>query len=253
MQKATDVTAERLAQAYSFGPADRPVFRANMVSSIDGAATVDAKSGGLGGDGDHRIFHLQRSLADAIVVGAQTAVDEGYHPPSTPAEYAAARAARGQRPVPLLVLVTRSLSISPDSAATATTLADPNVLVATCRSAPEAARRRVLDAGATLIDCGDEDIDPHRLVDGLAARGVQHVLCEGGPRFLAAVTAADLLDELALTVSPQMTGGDAPRIAHGARPPGLRSMRLRHVIGDDDGFLFQLWERAVPRTSPDTR
>lgn len=234
MQKATDVTADRLAEAYAFRPSDRPVIRANMVASIDGAATADGKSAGLGGDGDHRIFHLQRSLADAIVVGAQTAVTEGYHPPASAAT---------------LVLVSRSLNISPDYE----TLADPRVVVATCASAPPDARRRLLDVGASVVDCGDDDVDPHRLVDHLAERDLRRVLCEGGPRFLAAITAADLLDELALTISPQVIAGDAPRIAHGVDVDGRRSMRLRHLIGDDDGFLFQLWERAVPRATPVTR
>lgn len=243
LQKATDVTADELTQAYSFPPSDRPVVRANMVASIDGAATADGKSGGLGGPDDHRVFHLQRSLADAIVVGAQTAVTEGYHPPTVAAEHVAARAARGQSPVPLLVLVTRSLAIPADYA----TLIDASVVIATCENAPASARSRLVEAGATLLDCGIDDVAPAMLLRALAARGLTHVLCEGGPRFLAALAAADLLDELALTVSPILTGGDAPRISHGAQPSPPIPMRLRHQLSNADGFQFQMWERALPR------
>ena len=45
-----------------------------------------------------------------------------------------------------------------------------------------------------------------------------------------------------------MIGGAAPRISHGDEPHPSRSMRLRHQLANDDGFLFQLWERAAPRT-----
>ncbi|WP_226995823.1 dihydrofolate reductase family protein [Gordonia phthalatica] len=248
MQKATDVTADQLTRAYAFPPSDRPVIRANMIASIDGAATADGKSGALGGPDDHRIFHLQRSLADVIVVGAQTAVNEGYHPPTVATDDTAARSARGQSRVPLLVLVSRSLTIPAEY----TTLTDPAVVVATCTNAPAAARTRLVDAGATLLDCGDDDVDPRRLLDQLAERGLTRILCEGGPRFLAAVAAADLLDELALTVSPILTGGAAPRISHGAEPDGPNRMRLRHQLANDDGFQFQLWERAVPRPPAST-
>lgn len=248
LQKATDVTAAQLTQAYAFPSADRPVIRANMVASVDGAATADGKSAGLGGDGDHRIFHLQRSLADAIVVGAQTAVTEGYRPPTVAPEYADERAGRGQSPAPLLVLVSRSLSIPADYA----TIADAGVVIATCESAPADARRRLLDAGATLVDCGADDVDPHQLVAELAAREANRVLCEGGPRFLATIAASGLLDELALTVSPVMACGDAARIAHGASPDLPVPMRLHRLLGDDEGFVFQLWKRALPQASDAT-
>ena len=66
MQKATDVTTDRLTATYLFPASDRPVIRGNMVASIDGAATANGKSGGLASDGDHQIFHLQRALAEAL-------------------------------------------------------------------------------------------------------------------------------------------------------------------------------------------
>ncbi|MGB3696521.1 MAG: dihydrofolate reductase family protein [Gordonia sp. (in: high G+C Gram-positive bacteria)] len=220
------------------------MVRANMVASIDGAATADGRSGALGGAGDNAIFHLQRALADVIVVGAQTAVTEGYRPPTVDERYRDLRAATGRADPPPLVLVTRSLGIAPDY----TAVADPNVLIATCAKAPAQARERLIDAGATLFDCGTDTVDPQILLDELAARGHRNVLCEGGPRFLAEMTAAGLLDELALTVSPILVGGAAPRIAHGA--DGSAPMRLRHVLGDDEGYLYQLWERAVGDDAP---
>ncbi|AUH69151.1 MULTISPECIES: dihydrofolate reductase family protein [Gordonia] len=246
LQKATDVTADGLAQVYSFPPSGEPVVRANMIASIDGAATAQGRSGALGSDGDHTVFHLQRALADAIVVGAQTAVTEGYGPPVVEPRHGPGRAARGQSAVPLLVLASRSLNLPADF----TTARHPDVLIATCSDAPRDARRRLLNAGATVVDCGESSVQPRAVIDELARRGLRHVLCEGGPRFLADLAAAGLLDELALTVSPALVGGDAPRIAHGTAVPARTAgslpgpMRLRHMLGDAEGYLYQLWERA---------
>jgi riboflavin biosynthesis pyrimidine reductase len=62
-------------------PADRPGgpwLRANMVSSVDGAAAGDSgKSGSLNNAADKRVFDHLRSVADVIVVGAGTARAEG--------------------------------------------------------------------------------------------------------------------------------------------------------------------------------
>ncbi|HEY9242183.1 MAG TPA: dihydrofolate reductase family protein, partial [Streptosporangiaceae bacterium] len=57
--------------AYPAGP-DRAWMRANMIESVDGAATVDGLSGGLSGPADREVFGVLRALADVILVGAGT-------------------------------------------------------------------------------------------------------------------------------------------------------------------------------------
>ena len=64
---------------------------------------------------------------------------------------------------------------------------------------------------------------------------------EGGATLNGALAAADLIDELNLTISPQFTGGTGPRLTHGA-PPVAHRMDLAHVL-EDDGFLFTRWVR----------
>src|SRR5262249_46727695 len=54
--------------------------RANMVASVDGAATLDGRAGGLSGEADEQVFAMLRALADVILVGAGTARAEGYGP-----------------------------------------------------------------------------------------------------------------------------------------------------------------------------
>ena len=40
------------------------------------------------------------------------------------------------------------------------------------------------------------------------------MLAEGGPRLLAQLVDADLVDELCLTVEPQLVGGPVGRVTH---------------------------------------
>ncbi len=56
-------------------------LRANMVTSLDGAASLDGRSGGLSGAADEQVFAMLRALADVILVGAGTVRAEGYGPP----------------------------------------------------------------------------------------------------------------------------------------------------------------------------
>jgi riboflavin biosynthesis pyrimidine reductase len=63
------------------------------------------------------------------------------------------------------------------------------------------------------------------------------VLVEGGPTVNGQLVVAGLVDELCLTVAPQLAGGRAARVAHGDPPAELRGMSLAHVV-EDDGFLL---------------
>ncbi|MXP22320.1 pyrimidine reductase family protein [Gordonia sp. HNM0687] len=255
LQKATQLTPADdqattlhwLAEQYAYPPRPssppclpRPYVRANMVASIDGAVTVDGRSGGLGGPGDKAVFRVLRGLADVVLVGASTAVTEGYGQPSADDEFAADRAARDQMPAPALALLSRSLSVPDDFAP----VAHPDTVILTCRSAPTDRRSALAGVGATLIDCGDDTVDPQAVLDVCAERGWVHVLTEGGPSLLGALAQADALDELCVTTAPVLVGGDAGRIVGHADPVAARQMRPVSIITDDDGFVFTRWART---------
>ncbi|MET7653879.1 dihydrofolate reductase family protein, partial [Streptomyces sp. NPDC005486] len=67
---------DELADAYGYpepGPGEpRPWLRANMVSTLDGAAQHDGRSQPISTATDMRIFGTLRGLADVVVVGAET-------------------------------------------------------------------------------------------------------------------------------------------------------------------------------------
>jgi len=236
------VDDDHLDTLYAYPP-DARVLRANMIASVDGAATMSGKSGGLGGAGDRRLFALQRELADVIVVGAGTARAENYGGARMSIAQRRRRQARGQSEVPPIALVTRSGVLERDLAVL--TGSEVRPLVLTCTAAAADARSRVGSA-AEVIDCSAADpgrVDLAILLDRLAGRGLLRVLTEGGPSLLGAFIAAGLLDEMCLTSAPMLVGGSAVRIAAGDTD-ALTRMRRAHVLTDDDGYLYSRYVRV---------
>lgn len=227
------------AEAYADMPRaeGRPGVRLNMVASIDGAIAIDGTSGALGGDADRRLFAALRSLTDIVLVAAGTVRAEGYGPARLSDDLRAARAARGQSAVPRIAVVSRSLGLDWDDPLFRDAEPGARPLVVTCAAAPPDALRRAEEV-AEVVVAGDETVDLRGAVVALGALGAHSVLAEGGPRLNADLAAAGLLDEVCLTLSPRLVGGDARRILAGPAVggPGER-MRLRSVC-EDDGFLF---------------
>ena len=218
--------------AASRGPVGgRPWVMANMVASVDGATAVDGESRGLSGPADRRVFHQLRALADAVMAAASTVRADRYGPARPAPEVRAARAARGQAAVPPVVVVTRSLDLDWEAPLFADAEA-PTVVVAPADADP-ARLERAARAGR-LVTAGDGDVD---LAAALRLLDVAVVLCEGGPGLIAQLAAAGCLDELFLTVSPRLVGGDAARVLRG---PALEPPAPLDLAGaaEEDGMLF---------------
>jgi 5-amino-6-(5-phosphoribosylamino)uracil reductase len=234
-----------LAEAYAYPErAAGPWLRANMVASLDGAARADGRSAPLSSDGDMRVFGVLRALADVVLVGAETVRRERYRPGRARAVFAARRAADGQAPAPAIAVISRRLDL--DFGAPLFAEAAVPTLVLTGATAPEKELARARAAGADIVIAGAGDaVDPVRAVRELRDRGFVRLLHEGGPRVLAQFAAAGVVDELCLTVSPVITGGDAPRIMNGpgVPRPGPGRFVPRSVL-EEDGFLFTRYVRA---------
>ncbi len=149
-------------------PPDRPWVLVNMIASLDGAITIDDRSGGLGGPADKVMFSALRGVSDVILVGAGTVRAEGYGPARPSDATRAARRARGQGDVPRIAIVTRSLDL--DTATTLFTESDLPPIVITCGSA-DAARRAALAEVAELIVVGEEAVDLPAALTTLRAGG----------------------------------------------------------------------------------
>ncbi len=89
-------------------PAEKPYVLVNFVSSADGHATIDGRSGGLGDDGDRAIFHTLREHVDAVLAGTGTLRAERYGRMLGREERRERRARGGRTAEPLAVVITRS-------------------------------------------------------------------------------------------------------------------------------------------------
>lgn len=234
-----------LHRLYAYpGGVNRCVVRGNAIASLDGGATTDGTSGGLGGPGDRRLFALLRELADVVLVGAGTARAESYSGARMSVSQRQRRREHGQGEVPPIALVTRTGLL--DHSLPVLTDTEVQPLVLTCSRAIAGARAR-LGSTAEVIDCSGPDpeaVDLGVALAALSARGLNRVLAEGGPSLLGDLIATDLLDELCLTAAPLLVGGSSVRIAAGTGA-ALSRMRRAHVITDTEGYLYLRYTRAA--------
>ncbi|MCZ2830568.1 dihydrofolate reductase family protein [Modestobacter sp. VKM Ac-2986] len=223
-----------LAGAYRL-PAGRHL-RVNFVASLDGAISVDGRSGGLGSPGDRRVFQTLRALSDAVLVGAGTAAAEGYRPVLPDSAVGRLRSVLGRPPVAPVAVVSRRASLSPvDQLVTDAVV--PTLLV-TCAAADPDQRAALAAAGVVVLVCGDDDVDLPTALDALAERGHEQVLCEGGPALFAAALAAGVVDELDLSIAPLLVGGGAGLLP--AVLPSPAGGELVQLLTEDD-VLFTRW------------
>jgi riboflavin biosynthesis pyrimidine reductase len=157
---------------------------------------------------------ILREACDVVLVGAGTVRAEHY-----------------DLVRPRMAIVTRSLDVDPDELAGA--------IIVTTAAAPAPKRAGFPD----VLVCGKDEIDVRAMLAQLAERGLERVLCEGGPHLLGSLQAAHALDELCLTVSPVLAGPGAGRITAGVAVEPQR-MRLAHVFTDDE-LLFTRYVRAA--------
>ena len=232
---------EALSVAYAYPSLSGSLtwVRANMVSTLDGAATGDdGRSSDINTGADRDVFALLRALTDVILVGAGTARVEGYRRAVIRAPWLWLRDARPAHPT--MAIVTRSGEVPP--LLSQAREGSGAVLLITCRRAGEEkidlARER-LGEEQVIVE-GDADVDLAAALDALALRGLPRVLCEGGPHLLRDLTACGRLDELCLTLAPMLVAGDHTRITAG--DPVIADFVPRLLI-ESQGTLLCSWAK----------
>jgi riboflavin biosynthesis pyrimidine reductase len=200
-------------------PPDRPWLGVCMIASLDGGTVVDGRSGRLGNATDGAVFSALRRAADVVLVGAGTARAESYGPPNEP----------GLR----IGVVTSRGSVDPASPLFASGV---GFLVMPEDGPPAPGSIDVVRAGTGRVDPA---LALRRLGDVVGT--ASFVQAEGGPQLNGALLAGGCVDELDLTVSPLLIGGDGPRITAGA-PSTFDRFDLVH-LATDDGYLYSRWVR----------
>ena len=201
--------------------ADRPTVIANFVSTIDGVVAFDTDGSSGGGEvsgfaaADRFVMGLLRAMADVVLVGAGTVRAAPTHE-WTPrrvqrrsaAQYATWRKRMGvtsMQPTTMVVTASGELDLTHPGLSAP----DVPVILATTRSGKARLRKAGPAPNARIQVVGTgRQIPAVRLVEAVAATGARLVLCEGGPHLIGDLVGAGLLDELFLTIAPQLAGRD---------------------------------------------
>ena len=222
-------------------------LRTNFVATLDGSIQgLDGRSGSINTVSDHHIFAIHRALADAVVVGAGTARNEGYRAVDLAPWQQAIRQAEGLAPLPTLVVVSASAYLDPVIASPVTGAGGP-VIVATTEGKLTGVLDPLRSAGIEVLELGTTTVDLPRLVDELAGRGLPRLLCEGGPRLHRDLLAGGLVDELSLTLAPVVVGGAGARTTSGEPLPAPVDFVLQFTLLGNDGALFTSYRRSLAR------
>lgn len=217
-EPAMDVTIRESYDVARPVPDGRPWIELCMVASLDGSTVVEGRSRGLSNPNDTEVVLTLRDLADVIVVGAGTARAEGYGPPRKAGQRVGVVSNTGRVDASSVLFASGAgFLIVPESA--------PATAVQTLR------------AGATEVDLAQA-----LSMLGTVVAGASFIHAEGGPRLNGALVTADLIDELNLTLSPQLAGGGGPRLAVGGADVST-AFGLAHLLVDEDSFVFSRWVR----------
>lgn len=197
----------------------RPHVIGNFVSTLDGVAALTEPGHGGGGEisgfsaQDRMLMGLLRAVADAVVVGAGTLRADPVHlwtpdhiSPALAEEYHALRAALGASRSPLNVIVTASGAL--DLTLPVFQSGSVSTLIVTTQEGARRVQRHPLPASVSLAATPDAGaITAEAVLAAIAqASAADVILVEGGPHLMGDFLAERSLDELFLTLAPQVAG-----------------------------------------------
>src|SRR5579859_6982506 len=202
-------------------PAGRPYVLANFVTTLDGVVSYaipgQADGGPISGHNapDQFVMGLLRACAGAVVAGTDTLTASPgalWTPaaicPAAAGTYADLRQGLGLPPQPASLVVTghgdldydAALFQNPDIPVYIVTTEEGAQHLATAGRLPAHVRVRPVAPAGTIA--------PAAILALAAEIGARRVLVEGGPHLLGTFLAARQVDELFLTLAPQLAGRD---------------------------------------------
>ncbi len=212
-----------------------PAVAVNMVMSVDGATTIAGRVGGLTASADQALLYRLRREADAVLVGAGTVRAEGYAR-LLPDEDRRRRAAERGDEEPMLVVATHGPGL-PEGAPALGEAPVPLVFLTPAEGPLPGAARPVRALRADETPRFGEPVRLAPLLRRLADEfGVRRVVCEGGPTLNGTLFAEGLVQELFVSLSPQLAQEPpSPRLVAGGAPPVPLEL-VAHAISA--GFVF---------------
>jgi len=217
----------------------RPRVLLKIASSLDGRiATAAGESRWISGPEARAEVHRLRAQADAIAIGAATALVDD--PELT------VRDAPAPPHAPLRVVFDSGFRL-PLRSRLVKTLAAAPVLVIGAQTAPAGAEDGLAAAGIGVarVPAARGGIDLGAALQVMATHGVESVLVEAGGRLAASLIGANLVDQLEWVRAPILIGADGKPALGGldlaklADAPRFRRLAAR-AFGDD---VWESYER----------
>jgi riboflavin-specific deaminase-like protein len=229
-----ETTVEELLEAYEpfAEPRDgRPFVAVNMITTLDGRASIRGRSKDLGSDLDSEMLIKLRRRFDAVMIGGGTMRAERYGRIVRDPEARAERERIGLSGDPLAVIVSGSLDLPFDAPLFTEGAGQVLIFTSSDASVPDTAT-------ATEVVRSDGPVEVGSVLAHLRSeRDVRALLCEGGPTLYGQLEAGGAVDHLFLTLSPEVIGGEpSPRILEGALA-GPVPKRLDQLL-EHQGELF---------------
>ncbi len=198
----------------------RPYVISNFVSTLDGVVSLDVP-GTTDGDElsgsnqhDNMVMALLRAVCDAVIVGATSLRKSSQHIwtaghvyPQLEGAFAALRSRLGKREEPLNVFVSASGEIDP--ALPVFHREDvPSLIITTANGAARIAKSGMPRRVTVVPAVQAAPMSAREILDAVRSVLPQSTMymAEGGPHLIAYFFAGKCLDELFLTLSPQIAG-----------------------------------------------
>jgi riboflavin biosynthesis pyrimidine reductase len=237
--------------------ARRPHVLANFAATLDGVVAFAGSHAGGGDVSGHKpedraLMGILRAVSDAVVVGAGTLrsvpghrwTPEHIYPPMR-AVFRALRTELGLPTHPINAVVTARGDLDL-SLPVFMTPGLSTVIVTTAAGAARLARRPIPPTTHVEIGGTTDRVPPRGVLRALARYGrPRRVLVEGGPHLIGDFFADHALDELFLTLSPQVAGrgigAEVLGLVEGRRfgPADPRWGRLRSVRRSNDHLFLR--------------
>jgi riboflavin-specific deaminase-like protein len=209
---------------------DRPYLVLNFATTLDGRAAISGKSGPIGSETDTEMLQRLRTRADAVMIGAGTMRAERYGRIVSDPELRAYRERTQLTPDPLAVIVSNRLELPWDAGLFTNGGGQVVIFTASDQEPPETAT-------PVAVVRHPDGVELDRALEWLLKeRGIDSVLCEGGPTLHGRLREGGLADELFLTTAPKIAGGEGPRILEGALPD-IDQVELAWLL-ESEGELF---------------
>ena len=215
----TDRGIEQLNTLYTMSMA--PSVRVNMIVRPNGSTTgSDGTSGSLSSGSDRALLRIIRSMADAVIIGAETLRRERIPLPHT---------------IPLVVLST-SGNIAVDNIVSGAHSGE--LIVVT--SAVDTAAQTLGTHPHRIIDPGHPSPSAEHIIALCRAQGWNRLLVEGGQQITTLFASAGVVDDVCLTLTGAPLSEDTPPVDWW---PKVSSWATAHLLMDDDRMLYHRYTR----------